>query len=61
MLPDPAINTAEDWRNIVSLSAFNAHSNRSFWWSERTHYMPLREYHHRGKPDTDLFLRLFGH
>lgn len=61
ILQDPTINTAEDWRSIVSLSDFNAQSNKSFWWSERTHYMPLREYHHRGKPDTELFLRLFGH
>ena len=46
---------------ILSLADFNPAGNRSIWWSERTQYMPLREYLHRGKPDTDLFLRLFGH
>lgn len=61
IVQDPVINTAEDWRSIVSLSGFNAQSDKSFWWSERTQYTPLREYHHRGKPDTELFLRLFGH
>ncbi|WP_257387787.1 type VI secretion system-associated protein TagF [Tahibacter caeni] len=61
LLQDAAVNTAEDWRGIVSLNEFNPNGNRSIWWSERTHYMPLREYQHRGKPDTDLFLRLFGH
>lgn len=61
LLQDPAPNTAEDWRGILSLADFNAAGSRSIWWSERTQYMPLREYQHRGKPDTDLFLRLFGH
>lgn len=61
LLQNPAINTAEDWRGIVSLADFNAYGNRSIWWSERTQYMTLREYQHRGRPDTELFLRLFGH
>ena len=61
LVQDPTPNTAEDWRGILSLADFNAAGTRSIWWSERTHHMPLREYQHRGKPDTELFLRLFGH
>lgn len=61
LVQDPAPNLAEDWRGILSLADFNPSGTRSIWWSERTQYMPLREYQHRGKPDTDLFLRLFGH
>jgi len=61
LVQDPTPNIAEDWRGIVSLDDFNPAGTRSIWWSERTQYMPLREYQHRGKPDTELFLRLFGH
>ncbi|HSX61358.1 MAG TPA: type VI secretion system-associated protein TagF [Tahibacter sp.] len=61
LVQDPAQNLAEDWRGIISLADFNPAGSRSIWWSERTHYMPLREYQHRGRPDTELFLRLFGH
>ena len=61
LLQDPAINDAEEWRRILSLDDFNAYGDKSIWWSERTQYMPLREVNHRGKPDSDLFLRLFGH
>ncbi|GMV31518.1 MAG: hypothetical protein AMXMBFR59_36430 [Rhodanobacteraceae bacterium] len=61
LVQDPTQNSAEDWRGILSLADFNAAGSRSIWWSERTQYTPLREYQHRGKPDTDLFLRLFGH
>jgi hypothetical protein len=61
LVQDPTENLAPEWRGIVSLADFNPTGNKSIWWSERTHYMTLREYHHRGKPDTELFLRLFGH
>lgn len=61
LLQDAQINEAEDWRRILSLDDFNAYGDKSIWWSERTQYSPLREVNHRGKPDADLFLRLFGH
>jgi type VI secretion system protein ImpM len=61
LLQDPAGNDAEDWRRILSLDSFNPRSDKSIWWSERTQYSALREINHRGKPDTELFLRLFGY
>lgn len=61
LVQDPTQNLSPEWRGIVSLADFDPAGTRSYWWSERTQYTPLREYHHRGKPDTELFLRLFGH
>lgn len=61
LVQDPAPNPAEDWRGILSLADFNPTGTRSIWWSERTQHMPLREYQHRGRPDNELFLRLFGY
>ncbi len=65
--PDPLLAllrqpSAMNGRSSLPLFArFNPAGDRSLWWTERRDDAPFREISHRGAPDAELFLRLFGH
>lgn len=65
--PDPLLAllrqpSAVNGRSPLPLFArFNPAGDRSLWWTERRDDAPFREISHRGAPDSELFLRLFGH
>ena len=65
--PDPLLAllrqpSALNGRGPLPLFArFNPQGERSLWWAERRDDAPFREISHRGAPDAELFLRLFGY